>query len=185
MTELRKKNLWLTFGTFWTTKVISRRKKYCLLLAHLGKSLGDQEKRQLIGSVVKASDGSIQLFSDLKSHIGSNKIGCCGRSFVTDKSTGWAINKWTFDFSFKSFKLAKSKEQKIKNTYQSLSCLSRVCPFIFASPCFSKKKSSKKQAKKVTLVSQDKRKKICSLKWKSVVQKVAQVQKFWTLKSKK
>ena len=41
-------------------------------------------KRHLIGNVVKASDGSFQLFADLKSHIGTNKIGCCGRSFVTD-----------------------------------------------------------------------------------------------------
>lgn len=42
----------------------------------------EDSKRHLIGNVVKASDGSIQLFSDLKSHIGTNKIGCCGRSFV-------------------------------------------------------------------------------------------------------
>jgi hypothetical protein len=41
-------------------------------------------KRHLIGNVVKASDGSFQLFADLRSHIGTNKVGCCGRSFVTD-----------------------------------------------------------------------------------------------------
>ena len=74
----------------------------------------NRERRHLIGNVVKASDGSFQLFSDLKSHIGTNRIGCCGRSFVTDK------------------KIRKNK------------------------------------------VSDTKRQKICSLKWKSAVQKVAQ-----------
>jgi hypothetical protein len=39
------------------------------------------QKRNLIGTVVKASDGSFQLFSDHHSHIGSNHKGCCGRSF--------------------------------------------------------------------------------------------------------
>ena len=33
----------------------------------------DVEKRQLIGNVVKASDGSFQLFADHKSHIGRNQ----------------------------------------------------------------------------------------------------------------
>ena len=57
-----------------------------LLLTYLPKEKEREwlSKRHLIGNVVKASDGSFQLFSDLKSHIGTNKIGCCGRSFVTD-----------------------------------------------------------------------------------------------------
>ena len=33
----------------------------------------DVEKRQLIGNVVKASDGSFQLFADHRSHIGRNQ----------------------------------------------------------------------------------------------------------------
>ena len=41
----------------------------------------DLEKRHLIGNVVKASDGSFQLFADHKSHIGRNQVGCCGRKF--------------------------------------------------------------------------------------------------------
>ena len=57
-----------------------------LLLTYLPKEKEREwlSKRHLIGNVVKASDGSFQLFADLKSHIGTNKIGCCGRSFVTD-----------------------------------------------------------------------------------------------------
>ena len=41
----------------------------------------DLEKRHLIGNVVKASDGSFQLFADHRSHIGRNQVGCCGRKF--------------------------------------------------------------------------------------------------------
>jgi hypothetical protein len=43
------------------------------------------QKKHLIGSVVKAPDGSLQLFADHRSHIGSNHQGCCGRSFVQVK----------------------------------------------------------------------------------------------------
>ena len=51
-------------------------------------SYGEEEeeeeelKRHLIGNVVRAGDGSFQLFADHRSHIGSNVSGCCGRTFL-------------------------------------------------------------------------------------------------------
>lgn len=47
----------------------------------------DLEKRHLIGNVVKAPDGSFQLFADHRSHIGRNQVGCCGRKFSRSDST--------------------------------------------------------------------------------------------------
>ena len=60
-------------------------------------------KRHLIGNVIKASDGSLQLFSDLKSHIGTNKTGCCGRSFVTNNKEKEPIKNSLVIYNLKQY----------------------------------------------------------------------------------